>query len=81
MGPQRGLLLLSSIKTPSQMWGWLCVPDSEDGRVAGGGAVQGGPSGGIAQRGDDGGAESCRDRALPRGQGEGAGDHKRLCQR
>lgn len=63
------------------MWGWLCVPDSEDGRVAGSRAVQGGPSGGIAQRGDDGGAESCRDRALPRGQGEGAGDHKRLCQR
>lgn len=60
---------------------WLCVLDPEDGGLAGGGALQGRPSGGIAQRGDDGGTESCRDRAFPRGQRKGAGDHKRLCQR
>lgn len=81
MGPQGGLLLLSSMKFPSQLCVWLCVADPEDGGVAGSRAVQGGPSGGPAQRGDDGGAESCRHRALPRGQGEGAGDHQCLCQR
>lgn len=53
--------MLSSMNTPSQMWGWLCVADSEDSRLAGGRAVPGGPSGGLAQRGNDGGAESCRD--------------------
>lgn len=60
---------------------WLCVLDPEDGGLAGGGALQGRPSGGIAQRGDDGGTESCCDWAFPRGQRKGAGDHKRLCQR
>lgn len=72
-----------NIKTSSQRHPplSLCVSDSEDGWLAGGRAVEGRPPGGIAQWGNDGGAASCRHRALPRGQREGAGDHERLCQR
>lgn len=68
-------------KTSSPRQALLCVSDPEDGWLAGSGALEGRPPGGTAQRGNDGGTESRGDRALPRGQGKGAGDHQRVCQR